>query len=131
MSEPEVPGWNRYRDWHQQLDLATSAPTTEALAVLSASLAASRFTIKDATASGFVAKYVDWLAVLAQRLDWTTLRVQAEPRPGGALATVAVVAGGEHRSGQRRAAQGLSAAARELAHRGHAVQVGDWRSTPR
>jgi hypothetical protein len=130
MTASEVPVWNmgKLKSFHPQLTLTSSAPLAEVLTLLEAGLRDASFKVKKRSATGFQARYIDWMDLVAGGLNKTTLDVASVP---GADSTEVVVTGktlDSDKGGRRKAAQGLSTAVEALLVRGFEVSTTPWRA---
>ena len=128
----EVADWLDGKTFSPRMTAMLALPAPDALALVSGALASQGFKIKDATAAGFRASWMDrtgWLGV-ALATDWdfkrTRLAVTASPADSGTLLSIAVEKGGEHRAGRRRGREALTAAFQDAQRRGIAVTTTPW-----
>ena len=129
----EVADWLDGRTFSPRMTATLGLPSPDALALVSGALTSQGFRIKDATATGFRASWMDrtgWLGA-ALATDWdfrrTRLAVTASPSGvGGTTLTIAVEKGSEHRAGRRKGREALTAAFQDAQRRGVPVTTTPW-----
>ena len=128
----EVADWLDGKTFSPRMTATLGLPSADALALVSGALTSQGFKIKDATASGFRASWMDltgWLGV-AMATDWdfkrTRLAVTASPSGAGTTLTIAVEQGGEHRGGRRKGCEALTEAFQDAQRRGVTVTTTPW-----
>ena len=128
----EITDWLDGKTFSPRMTATLGLPSGDALALVSGALTSQGFKIKDATATGFRASWMDltgWLGV-AMATDWdfkrTRLAVTAAPSGAGTTLTIAVEKGGEHRAGRRKGREALTAAFQDAQRRGVPVTTTPW-----
>lgn len=123
-----VPVWDMaaIASFHPELRITASASAPDLLASLATGLASARFKIRRRTADGFTARYVDWVSIASASLNRTSLEVSTTSGGAGSEALVRGGYEGTDRTGRKRAAQGLTAAVRDLESRGVVVGTTAW-----
>lgn len=128
----EVDDWVRASLMRPRMTATVGLPVADALALLSSSLTANGYQVKDASPSGFRASWWDrsgFLGMLAAT-DWdfkrTRLAVSAKPAGTGTELTIQVEKGAEHRAGRRKGREALTAAFQDAQRRGIPVTTTPW-----
>jgi hypothetical protein len=128
----EVTDWLDGKTFSPRMTATVGLPSANALALVSSALTAQGFKIKDATATGFRASWMDvtgWLGA-AMATDWdlkrTRLAVTASSSGAGTTLTIAVEKGGEHRAGRRRGREALTTAFQDAQRRGVPITTTPW-----
>lgn len=130
----EIPGWDKHvQSFHPQMSLRAAVPAHAALDAVARGLKSSGYRITRATPAGFRASYHNWLrfglelaTFVGASADRTTLDVDASAASVASVVTIRVTGGFEHWGPRDRAAQGLTAAMRELRSQGHEVAATPW-----
>lgn len=124
----EVPTWDmgKIASFHPEMTISAAAAAADVLQSIAAGLEGARFKIKKRADDGFTARYVDWVSIAAANINWTSVEVNASPSRDGTDVLVRGGYEGTDRTGRKRAAQGLSAAVRDLNSRGIAVGTTPW-----
>ena len=133
MTPVEVADWTKEgQSFTPQMTATLTVPVPDALALVSHALTTQGFKVKDATAAGFRASWIDKWGLLGLAtitdvdLKRTRLAVTAAPAAGGTTLTITVEKGGEHRAGRRKGRDALTAAFQDAQRRGVEVTTTPW-----
>ncbi|MCW2792827.1 MAG: hypothetical protein JWO76_1925 [Nocardioides sp.] len=133
VSSGAVPAWSigEVKCRCPQLTPTSNAPLVEVLILLEAGLREASFRVKERRPTGLRARYIDWMDVVADGINRTT--VEAEAASGAEPVEMVVTARtfDAGRGGPKKIARGLSVTvdalrARGLRAEGHEVTTTPW-----
>lgn len=125
----EVTPWDvaRLQSLRPALSVITSAAPAETLEVLDLALRQSNWTIRQRTTTSLQAREIEWLSVIAGRLNRCLLDLVVEAADtSGTKVVVRARSFPAGNPGRKKAARGLSDALRRLRQQGHTAHATDW-----
>lgn len=133
MSVLPIKDWTSGNTFKPRLLVQVEAPPAEVLGVLAGAFGRHHYRVRDESAGGFKATYIDWFGFAAGLItitdistDRTVVTVRATPDGSGVHLQIDARGKTEGRKPRTRARDALNAAFAELAGRGVQVVVSPW-----